>query len=100
MGVMLVSTTVITLAAWAYWCSRWPRWRMLALEGGLLGIAVIGYISEHSWNWRAYYGVPEPARPELEVIRQIVVLALWMAVLLGPALLGLACRAGGAAGTN
>jgi hypothetical protein len=55
------STLVTCLGAWGYFRQVRPLRRVLALLGGLLGVIVLGIISESTWDYRAYYGLPEGA---------------------------------------
>lgn len=86
--LMLASTLATGATGWAYLRGRTAAQRILALAAGVAALAVIGGISEYSWDWRAYYGVPPAAYPELEPLRQALLLVIWLGLLLAPALLG------------
>jgi hypothetical protein len=47
------------LGAWGYFRSDTPLRRVLSLVGGLVVAAVLSGISYATWDYRAYYGLPE-----------------------------------------
>ncbi len=57
-----VTTLAISMGAWGYFRSVSPLRRVLALVGGLLLATVIGGINSATWDYRAYYGLPESSQ--------------------------------------
>lgn len=53
------STIAISLGAWGYFRSISPLRRVLALIGGLLAATVLSGVSYATWDYRAYYGLPD-----------------------------------------
>ena len=61
--VFIAATTLaISLGAWGYFSTASPMRRVLALGGGLFLAAVLGGISNTTWDYRTYYGLPEGAQ--------------------------------------
>ena len=53
------STVMINLGAWGYFHQAGPLRRILALISGLFGATILSIISEATWDYRAYYDLPE-----------------------------------------
>jgi hypothetical protein len=67
------------LGAWGYFRSDTPLRRVLSLVGGLVVAAVLSGISYATWDYRAYYGLPEGGTNDsLVLLIYISVLALIM----------------------
>lgn len=91
---MTASTLVVSGGAWLFLRERRTRKRIVALLSSFVAIAVIGAISEATWDWRAYYGLPSqpPVAWYVSALRVILMLAIWGAILFWPVLVGLARR--------
>ena len=59
--LLLIAATTLALSAgaWAYFRSASPMRRVLWLMGGLLVAAGLSALSYATWDYRAYYGLPE-----------------------------------------
>jgi hypothetical protein len=59
-----IATTAVALSAgaWGYFRSITPIRRILALMGGLLVATILSVINNATWDYRAYYGLPESAQ--------------------------------------
>lgn len=92
---MIGSTLAVSGGAWFFLRERKTRKRIIALLSGFMAVAIIGAISEATWDWRAYYGVPEPPPVAwyVSALRIILMLLFWGLILFWPALVGLARRA-------
>jgi hypothetical protein len=92
---MIGSTLAISGGAWFFLRERQTRIRVMALLSGFMAVAIIGAISEATWDWHAYYGVPEPPPVTwyVSALRIILILLFWGLILFWPALVGLARRA-------
>ena len=76
---IVTTTLAISLGAWGYFRSASPLRRVLALGGGLFLAAVLGGISNTTWDYRTYYGLPEGAQNiSLAGVIFAVVLTLFM----------------------
>jgi len=53
------TTLAFSMGSWGYFRSVSPLRRILALVGGLFLATIIGVISNTTWDYRAYYGLPE-----------------------------------------
>ena len=95
LAFMAASAIVVAGGAWAYMRGARAWHRALALAAGFGLVAVVGEISEATWDWRSYYGVPAPegVSPYAEALRVVMALGFWAVLLLIPALLGLVRRA-------
>lgn len=62
--LVLLALTALGVSAGigGYFRAASPLRRILALVAGLLGMAVLGVISEVTWDYCAYYGLPEGAQ--------------------------------------
>lgn len=61
--VFIAATTIaISLGAWGYFRSVSPLRRILALMGGMFFALVLSWINYSTWDYRAYYGLPESAQ--------------------------------------
>jgi len=61
--IFIVATTLaVSLGAWGYFRLRVPLLRVLALMGGIGLTAIISAINNTTWDYRAYYGLPESAQ--------------------------------------
>ena len=56
------NTLVVAQGAWGFFRSESPLDRVLALIGGLVRMAFIGWVSNTTWNAQAYYGLPPNAQ--------------------------------------
>ena len=62
LAFMIFTTLAISLGAFGYFHAVSPLRRVLALSAGLLVAAVLSGISEATWDFAAYYGLPESAQ--------------------------------------
>ncbi len=95
LAFMAASAIAVAGGAWAYMRGARAWHRALALAAGFGLVAVVGEISEATWDWRSYYGVPAPqgVPPYAEALRVVMALGFWAALVFSPALLGLVRRA-------
>lgn len=95
MAFMTASTLVVSGGAWLFLRGRQTQKRIIALLSSFMAIAIIGAISEATWDWRAYYGLPPqpPVAWYVSALRTVLMLAIWSAILFWPAVVGLARRA-------
>jgi hypothetical protein len=56
------NTLVVAQGVWGYFRSASPLDRVLALIGGLVRMAVIGWVGNTTWNAQAYYSLPANAQ--------------------------------------
>lgn len=91
---MIGSTIAVSAGAWFFLHERQTRNQIIALLSGFVTLAIIGAISEATWDWHAYYGFPEPPPIDwyVSALRIIVMFAVWTAILFWPALIGLVRR--------
>ena len=91
---MIGSTLAISAGSWFFLHERQTRNQIIALLSGFMTVAIIGAISEATWDWHAYYGFPEPPPVAwyVSALRIIVIFAVWTAILFWPALIGLVQR--------
>jgi hypothetical protein len=61
LAFIAAATLAISLGAWGYFRSTSPLRRVLALVGGLFLAILIAVINNATWDYRAYYGLPESA---------------------------------------
>jgi hypothetical protein len=59
LAFIAATTLVVCLGAWGYFHSRSALSRILALVAGLVLAAGLGGINSATWDYRAYYGLPE-----------------------------------------
>jgi hypothetical protein len=80
--VFIAATTLgISLGAWGYFRAAAPLTRILALLAGLFVATVLSAINEATWDFGAYYGLPESAQKvNLIGFVFLIVLALLMLV--------------------
>lgn len=92
--LMIGSTLAISGGAWFFLRERQTRNRIVALLSGFMAVAIIGAISEATWDWRGYYGLPPqpPVAWYVSLLRAVVLFALWGAILFWPALVGFVRR--------
>jgi hypothetical protein len=61
--VFIAATTLaMSLGAWGYFRTRTPLGRILALVGGLVLATLFSIVNGATWDYRAYYGLPESTR--------------------------------------
>jgi len=94
-GFMTASTLVVSGGAWFFLRGRQTRKRIIALLSSFVAMAIIGAISEATWDWRAYHGLPPqpPVAWYISVLRILVIGTFWVIIIFWPALVGLARRA-------
>ena len=56
---MIISTLAACAAAWFYFRLAAPMWRALVLVVGLLTLFAIDKVNNATWDFRAYYNLPE-----------------------------------------
>jgi hypothetical protein len=77
--LITASTLAVSLGAWAYFRANSPLRRVLSLIEGLLLATIVSIIDNATWDFSAYYGLPEGAgNANLVGIIFFVVLALMM----------------------
>ena len=77
--LLTASTLAVSLGAWGYFRAHSPLRRVLSLIGGLLLATIISIIDNATWDFSAYYGLPESTdNASLVGIIFFVVLALIM----------------------
>lgn len=59
---LILTALGVSAGAWGYFRLASPLRRLLALAGGLLVMIVLGVISDATWDYRAYYGLPDSAQ--------------------------------------
>jgi hypothetical protein len=58
--ILMIATTLgICLGAWGYFRASSPMRRVLALVGGFLLVTIISVIDNLTWDFSAYYNLPE-----------------------------------------
>ena len=94
LAFMIGSTLAISAGAWFFLQESQTRNQIIALLSGFITVAIIGAISDATWDWHAYYGFPEPPPVAwyVSAMRIIAIFAVWTAILFWPALIGLARR--------
>jgi hypothetical protein len=80
--VFIAATALaISLGAWGYFTAVLPLTRVLALMAGLFAATVLSAINEATWDFGAYYGLPESTQNvNLVGFIFLIVLALLMLV--------------------
>jgi hypothetical protein len=58
---IIASTLAVCAGAWFYFRQTVFIQRVLSLVAGLIALVVIGGINSATWDWRAYYNLPENA---------------------------------------
>jgi len=58
---IIASTLAVCAGAWFYFRQTAAIQRVLSLVTGLIALMVIGAINSATWDWRAYYNLPESA---------------------------------------
>ena len=93
LAFMFISTLATAAGAWFFLRSSNLKGRITSIFGGFVAIAVIGGISEATWDWRAYYGIAEMLVPcYLTILRIVISLSFITLILFWPALIGLIQR--------
>jgi hypothetical protein len=57
--LMVATTLCVSLGAWGYFRAASPMRRVLALVGGFLLVMIVSAIDSATWDFRAYYNLPE-----------------------------------------
>ena len=75
---IIASTLAVCAGAWFYFQQTAAIRRVLSLIAGLVALVVIGGINSATWDWRAYYNLPETAHTisPIGVIFFVLILAL------------------------
>jgi hypothetical protein len=81
------SSIACSLGAWGYFHSASPLRRVLSLVGGLFLAMIIDSINYATWDYRAYYGLPESSQ-NVSLVGQIFIVCLTL-LMLGIGLLAL-----------
>jgi len=67
--------------------------RVISLVVEFCEAMVIGIISDTTWNWNAYYDIPNtPISWIIQLTRWLSKTQFWLAILLWFSILGLVCR--------
>jgi hypothetical protein len=61
LAFIAATTLALSLGAWGYFRSASPLRRVLALVGGLFLAILLAVINNATWDYRAYYSLPESA---------------------------------------
>ncbi|MBU2610798.1 MAG: hypothetical protein KJ606_07630 [Chloroflexi bacterium] len=86
---MLASTLSISASVWFFLRSDRALRRTFSLLAGFAGMAIINGICEATWDYRAYYGLPNVPHPwYLTIWRGFMIFSFYAVILLWPALLG------------
>jgi hypothetical protein len=81
LAFIALTALATALGAWGYFRSDTPLRRVLSLVGGLVFAAVLSGISYATWDYRAYYGLPEGGMDDsLVMLIFIAAMALIMGV--------------------
>jgi hypothetical protein len=67
LAFIAVTTLAVTLGAWGYFRSTSPLRRILALLAGLLVATALSVTSYATWDYQAYYGLPEGGQNDILV---------------------------------
>jgi hypothetical protein len=87
---LIISTLATTAGAWFFLRSATLKGRVGSILAGFVAIAVIGGISEATWDWRTYYGVAEVSAPwYLTFLQAVISLVFVTVVLFWPAIVGI-----------
>lgn len=79
MAFITATTLAAGLGAWGYFRLGSPLRRVLALVGGIGLMTLLSVVNYQTWDYRAYYGLPERARDASPIgVAFIVVLGLFM----------------------
>lgn len=88
---MIVSTLVISVSVWVFMRSIKAGTRIIALLSGFVAGLVIDRISQSTWDFAAYYGLPRGASLSFfdSLMEVILFSVIWGGLLFFPALVGL-----------
>jgi len=90
---MSAATLAIAAGAWFFLRSANLKGRVVSILGGLAAGLVISRICESTWDWAAYYGLPEELTPwYLSVFRTVMFLSIFVVFLFWPAIIALIHR--------
>jgi hypothetical protein len=93
MILMIVSTLATAAGAWFFLRSATIKSRVTSIFGGFVAIAAISWVSEATWDWRAYYGVAEVSVPwYVNALRAVISLIFIAIILFWPAIVGIIHR--------
>lgn len=94
---MAASTLAIAAGAWFFFRSSDLIGRVVSILGGFISSNVIGLICDKTWDARAYYNLAEasPSPWYMTIFRSVMILSLFAAILLWPAIISLIHRISG-----
>jgi hypothetical protein len=82
MILMIVSTLATAAGAWFFLRSTTLKGRVASIFESFVAIAVIDWVSEATWDWRAYYGVAEVSVPWYLTFLRAVISLIFIAIIL------------------
>ena len=86
---MLASTLSVSAGVWFFLSSDRVSGRVFSLLAGFVSLMIIGGICEATWDYRAYYSLPNVPDPwYLTIWRGVMIFSFYAVILLWPALLG------------
>ncbi len=78
--LLAATTLAVSLGVWGYFRTASPLMRVFSLMGGFALTTIISIIDNATWDYRAYYGLPESTQNVNQIgIIFFVILALLMA---------------------
>jgi hypothetical protein len=93
LAFILASTLVAAAAVWLFLRSSTIRGRILSILAGFIIALIIGGISEATWDWHEYYGIPKkPTTWYKKTSGFVLMSSLWGLILFWPAIIGIIRR--------
>jgi hypothetical protein len=90
---MLAATLAISAAAWLFLRSSSLAGRVFSIMGGFVAGGIVSQICHATWDYRAYYGLPESTRTWYQSLGQsIQIYTFWFGILFWPAIVGVIHR--------
>lgn len=85
---MLASTLVAGAGAWFFLRSSSVQARVFSITGGFILPAIISGISYATWDWAAYYGLPQTDKTWYESLGvSITMITIWLIILFWPVII-------------
>jgi heme exporter protein D len=90
---ILAATLAISAGAWFFLRGESVKNRVLSIIGGFFAADIISQICYATWDYRAYYGLPESTRTWQESLGiNLEIRLFWLGILFWPAVIGLLHR--------
>ena len=90
---MFAATLAISAAVWLFLRSSSLVGRVFCIIGGFVAGGIISQICGATWDYRAYYGLPESTKTWYQSISQsIQIYSFWFGILFWPAIIGIIHR--------